>query len=239
MIIAHRGASGTVPENTELAIHTAIISRADLIEIDVQLTADGHIVLFHDRDLQRLTGRAQRIADLDLATIQQIDVGSWFRPEFNQLRIPTLKQVLAHTTGQSWIVEIKPSDQTHQLESQVLELLDQYAGLGNGYISVRDLQSYDWITNHSSYRVGLMQKHRSPAEFFEMVQDHGIPIIQIRSEGFGTDYQRLTTFPGEAYVYYGNTPEAWDFLRKQPIDGILTNYPAVMRAYYLLHPFDS
>lgn len=62
-IWAHRGASALAPENTLEAFELARSAGADGIELDVRLDRDGHVVVFHDRDLQRLCGRAGRIED--------------------------------------------------------------------------------------------------------------------------------------------------------------------------------
>ena len=61
--IAHRGASGLAPENTILGFWTAIASGADIIELDIQVTKDQQLVVFHDRSLERITGDQGGLAD--------------------------------------------------------------------------------------------------------------------------------------------------------------------------------
>ncbi|MCB1207259.1 MAG: hypothetical protein KDN18_23605 [Verrucomicrobiae bacterium] len=78
VVIAHRGASAIAPENTASAIREALRLGAKVIEFDVRTTSDGHLVLFHDDKLDRLTGRPGTIESLDWATVQKLDVGSWF-----------------------------------------------------------------------------------------------------------------------------------------------------------------
>lgn len=93
-LTAHRGASRAAPENTLAAIREAIRLGADRIELDVMLTGDGELVLFHDVDLRRIANDPRRIADLTLAEIQQFDVGSWFDPAFATERAPSLAEAL-------------------------------------------------------------------------------------------------------------------------------------------------
>lgn len=107
-VIAHRGFSGAAPENTIAAIRAAIEIEADMAEIDVTLTSDGHIVVFHDETLDRTTNGSGRVSDFTLAELQQLDAGSWFAPEFAGERIPTLDAVLDEIDGQILLnVEIK------------------------------------------------------------------------------------------------------------------------------------
>ena len=75
LVIAHRGASGTLPENTLPAYELAARQRADMIEIDLHRTRDGEMVVTHDEDLAGLGGRGE-IADATLAEIRSLDAGN-------------------------------------------------------------------------------------------------------------------------------------------------------------------
>ena len=92
--IAHRGAAGYCPENTMIAFKRSIELGATAIETDVQMTADGHLVLIHDELLKRTTGSPKLVKDVTLAELQQLDAGSWFDPQFKSEVVPTLEQLL-------------------------------------------------------------------------------------------------------------------------------------------------
>jgi len=77
-IIAHRGASGLLPENTLAAFKLALAMQAEGIELDVHLTADGKPVVIHDRRVNRTTDGAGRVTALTAAQLQNLDAGSWF-----------------------------------------------------------------------------------------------------------------------------------------------------------------
>lgn len=94
LIVAHRGASGAAPENTMAAFHKAVIAGADMIELDVRLTRDFHIVVHHDRNVRRTTTGKGNIWDLSLQQLRALDVGSWFDQKFHRERIPTLREVM-------------------------------------------------------------------------------------------------------------------------------------------------
>lgn len=93
-LTAHRAGKALAPENTLAALRQAIADGADWAEIDVILTSDGGVVVLHDTDLWRVGGVRRRVAEMTLAEVTAIDVGSWFDPSFAGERVPTLDQML-------------------------------------------------------------------------------------------------------------------------------------------------
>jgi glycerophosphoryl diester phosphodiesterase len=107
-VIAHRGFSGAAPENTIAAVRAAIEIKADMAEIDVTLTSDGHIVVIHDETLDRTTNGNGMVSDVSRAELQLLDAGAWFAPQFAGERIPSLDAVLDEVEGRILLnVEIK------------------------------------------------------------------------------------------------------------------------------------
>ncbi|MBI2838210.1 MAG: glycerophosphodiester phosphodiesterase family protein [Acidobacteria bacterium] len=93
-LIAHRGVRSVAPENTLAAIEAAIAMGLDYAEVDVRTTADGHLVLLHDPDVDRTTNGSGFVVDQSLEMLRQLDAGSWFDPRFAGTRIPTLDEAL-------------------------------------------------------------------------------------------------------------------------------------------------
>ena len=98
-VIAHRGASGYAPENTRTAFDRALAMGADAIETDVQLTADGQLVLVHDTTVERTSNGRGPLADYTLAELRALDLGVWFAPEFVGARVLTLEEALDAYVG--------------------------------------------------------------------------------------------------------------------------------------------
>lgn len=94
LVTAHRGAAGAAPENTLAAVERAIADGTDFVEIDVQETADGEVVVIHDRDLMKVGGTNLAVHSSTYQALQAVDIGSWFAPEFGGERVPKLEQVL-------------------------------------------------------------------------------------------------------------------------------------------------
>ncbi|MGY5796899.1 glycerophosphodiester phosphodiesterase [Rheinheimera faecalis] len=111
-IIAHRGASGSYPENTLLAIKQALLAKADGIEIDV-FCVENQLVVIHDENVSRTTNGTGLLQDFTLKQLQQLDAGSG-------QQVPTLWQVLQLVNNQTLLnIELKGADTAEPL----LELL--------------------------------------------------------------------------------------------------------------------
>lgn len=117
---AHRGASHYAPENTMLAFYLGIWMGANGIETDVQLTADGVPVLFHDDALLRVTGQPGHVRDYDLKQLQQFRVEKGKHHD----RIPTLEDFLEHFAHRelTFAIELKQPDSA----PAVAELIRRY-----------------------------------------------------------------------------------------------------------------
>lgn len=94
LVVAHRGSSGSAPENTLAAFAKAVDEGADAIELDVRMTQDFHLVVHHDQNVRRTSNGKGLIWDKTLQQLRMLDAGSWFSARFEGQQIPTLRQVL-------------------------------------------------------------------------------------------------------------------------------------------------
>lgn len=94
-VIAHRGASAYAPENTLAAFELAIDQGADAIELDAKLSADGEVVVIHDRTVNRTTTGSGRVGEMTLKELRALDAGSFFDITYQGEKIPTLNEVFA------------------------------------------------------------------------------------------------------------------------------------------------
>ncbi|HTL41279.1 MAG TPA: glycerophosphodiester phosphodiesterase family protein [Pseudolysinimonas sp.] len=109
-VAGHRGDRADAPENTMPAFQAAFASGLDIVETDVQLTADGYPVLLHDPTVDRTTDGTGAVADLTLAEVEALDAGSWYAKKFAGTRIPQLGEfldLLAATPHKRALVELK------------------------------------------------------------------------------------------------------------------------------------
>ena len=94
MVVAHRGFSGSAPENTMIAFKKGMEAGSDMIELDVRLSKDGGVVVIHDETLERTTSGRGRVIDLTLDELKKLDAGSKFHSSFSGEKIPALREVL-------------------------------------------------------------------------------------------------------------------------------------------------
>ena len=97
MIVAHRGASASAPENTLASFRMGFVEGADRIEGDFRITADGRVVCIHDETTARTAGESESLVvkDTEYSRLNALDVGSWKGPRFKDERIVSLEEVLA------------------------------------------------------------------------------------------------------------------------------------------------
>lgn len=108
LIFGHRGASAYAPMNTVLAFQLAADLRADGVELDVQRTRDGELVVIHDFTVDATTDGSGSVAEMTLDQIKALDAGRWFGPGYAGLRVPTLDEVFEAIGGRLLVnVEIK------------------------------------------------------------------------------------------------------------------------------------
>lgn len=132
--IAHRGASAVAPENTLSAFRAAIEAGATAIEMDLRVTRDGHVVVMHDRHVNRTTNGAGLVRQLTLDQLKELDAGSSFDHRFAGEKVPTLQDVFAAIPA-PLVLHIKEADVG--IEERVIKLARQYQAIDRIVVSSR------------------------------------------------------------------------------------------------------
>ncbi len=226
-IIAHRGAAGSRPENTMASIVKAIGDDADWVEIDVQETADGEVVVMHDSDFMKLAGVNLTIWDATLADLAEIDIGSWFDPAYSDERAPTLRQVLQAARGKSKVlIELKYYGHDVDLENRVvsivedLDMQEQIAVMSLKYpavLKMRELRP-DW-------RAGVLAAtavgNLTALEGDFLAVNAGMATVAMvnATDAAGKDL----------YVWTVNDPLQMSKMISLGVDGLITDEPALAR----------
>ncbi len=226
-VIAHRG-HGAAPENSLPAIEMGIDAGADWIEIDVQETADGAVVLMHDRDFMKLAGVPLRVADATLDEVRAIDIGTPFGGGFAGVAAPTLEEALEAVRGRAkLLIELKHYGHAVRLEARVAEIVEA-AGM-TGSIAVMSLDHASAARMKAlrpDWRVGLLAATalgdlaRLDADFLAVgTRLAAAPLIR-RAQRAGRDL----------HVWTVNDPVAMSRFVSLGVSGLITDAPERARA---------
>ena len=128
VLFAHRGASVHAPENTLPAFELALQQGADGVELDVKLTADGHVIVIHDPTVDRTTNGHGRVRDLALADFRKLDAGSYFSEIYRGAKVPLLEEVF-EAIGKRCVINVELTNYAtprDQLVERVCELVKRH-----------------------------------------------------------------------------------------------------------------
>lgn len=227
-VTAHRGSSKTAPENTMAAIAAAVEEMADRVEIDVQETSDGQVVLFHDNTLKRITGGNRKIADMSYEELQAIDAGSWFSKDYKGESIPLLEQVMEYTKGKIDLnIEIKNRGNDSYLPEKVLEMVKAYEMEEQCVITSTNLNYLQRIkTTEPEIKTGYILS----AAYGNYYSDESVDFISIRSSFVTESLMEKCHEAGRAvHAWTVNSKGELERLRMLGVDNIITDYPVLAR----------
>ncbi|MGL5054981.1 MAG: glycerophosphodiester phosphodiesterase [Fusobacteriaceae bacterium] len=127
-IYAHRGASGYAPENTISAFKKAIEMGAQGIELDVQFSKDGVVMVMHDDTLDRTTNGLGRLENYTLEELKRLDAGFWFSSKYKDEKIPTLEEVIEILPKKFKLnIEFKPDKKNaKKIAEEVYKILKKF-----------------------------------------------------------------------------------------------------------------
>ena len=240
-IIAHRGASFDAPENTLAAIRLGWQQQADAVEIDVQFSKDGKIVVIHDDNTRKTAGISKRVCDQTLCELQTLGVGEWKAPRWAGERIPTLEQVLAEIPdGKRLFVEIKCGSQCVAEFAGAFERSgkkpSQVVPIGFSRETMRLLKQalpkleVCWVAEFQ--RTLPTGRWRPTAEtLIRQARDAGLDGLDVSGKGpVDAEFARKVKDAGlSLYIWTVDSPALAHRLITAGVDGITTNRPGWLR----------
>ena len=226
-VMAHRGASKVAPENSLAAFRVAIEEGADWVEIDVQETVDGEVVVIHDSDLMKLARNKIKIWDATLADLRKIDIGSSFAPEFSAERVPTLSEVLTLFRGKvGVIIELKYYGHDQQLEQRVVDIVEQHEMAKQVMVmslkpeGVKKLKAI-----RPSWKCGVLM-----SVSIGNIQKFEADFLAVNAKFASRSFvNRVHKAGKQVFVWTVDDASAMTVLMNRGVDGILTNRPSRAR----------
>jgi glycerophosphoryl diester phosphodiesterase len=227
LVIAHRGASHDAPENTLAAFRRAADERADLVELDVQETSDGVVVVAHDSDLMKVGNSPLKIWEATAEALRQVDIGSYRSAEFSDERVPTLEEALEACRGKARVnIELKEYGHGQRLAERVVEIVEA-AGMQDQIVTMslsRDLVEAmkklrpEWTS-------GLLT-----AKAIGNLSGLPVDFLAVESGMATRRFIRLAHAAGKpVYVWTVNDPQRMIRMIGLGVDGLITDRPEVAR----------
>ena len=226
-ITAHRGASADAPENTLAAVQQAIQADADWIEIDVQESADGEVVVFHDSDFKKIANLDLKIWNAKTSDLQHIDIGSWFDPKYSDQRVPFLRDVLAACQGKVKVnIELKSYGHGQRLEERVAEIVETENMVSDVVIMSLKAQAVRRMKMiRPTWRVGQLM-----SVMVGRFQDIEADFLAVNASFASRNFVRQAHAHGkEVQVWTVNDPASMSNAIGRGVDNLITDKPAMAR----------
>lgn len=235
LTVAHRGNSAYAPENTLAAFASAAAAGAAMIETDLQLSADGTVVLIHDDTLNRTAGRDGRVADLTASELQSADAGSWFSQDYAGERVPVLADLVDFAAGHpnlGWLLEFKGEWNPDQIAAAAEPLRE--AGLAERCV----LQGFSPRTVRSLHAAapdierGLLITMQPVAgeerQFLRFLTETAAGYCNPHGGILRSSPQLVSLLQDEGVkvcAWTLNEPDQWEAAAAAGVDGIITDRP--------------
>lgn len=228
--IAHRGFSGAAPENTLAAFEKAIDAGAEMFELDVLLSRDGHVVVIHDATVDRTTDGEGEVGKLTLAQLRALDAGAWFSREFEGERIPTLEEALLLARGRILVnVEIKTEAVGRGIVEKTLQVIERLGMRDQVVISSFDPRALERVRELDETLVtaslfnARLQKGLSPGEVMDRVGSQGFNLS--KRQVHPSIVEACHALGRPVAVYTVDDPDEMKRLIALGVDAIFTNRP--------------
>jgi len=227
--IAHRGSSGSYPENTEIAFEKAIESRVDMIEMDCQLSKDGHIVVFHDERLNRTAKTRGWVMGKNLNQLKKLDVGAWFKKAFKGQRILTLEEAMEIVGGKVDInLDIKTVPKgLLGIELKILFTLSHFDYFGRSVLSSFDFRTLQRIRELApEARIGILYRKGMKEDPLQMAWKVRAYSLHLQKDCANRDLiQQSRNLGLKTFVWTVNEVRDMEKFLSLGADGIISDFP--------------
>ncbi|MGI5172335.1 glycerophosphodiester phosphodiesterase [Treponema sp. OMZ 840] len=235
-VIAHRGYSGCYPENTMLAFRKAVEAGCDGIELDVQLTKDGKVVIIHDETVDRTTDGTGNVRDKTLADLRTLNAAHTWGTTFPKEPIPSFEEYCewAATVPITTNIELKTGVVYYEdIEKKTIDIITKYNLIDRVLFS-----SFNHCTLISAKKIA------PSIPVGALVGEKGLVNAGYYCKKYGFDfyhpsYKTLNEAAVAELEKFGIGFNVWTINDMAELEkmyawkasGLITNYPAVCRAY--------
>jgi len=228
LVIAHRGASATAPENTLAAFRLAADQHTDFVELDVQESADGQVLVVHDSDLMKIGNSPLKVWETEAARLRDVDIGSHTGPQYAGERVATLAEVFDASKGRTKVVvELKSYGHDQRLEERVAAVVEAAGMEGDCVFMSLDHGMMAKLKGlRPGWRCGILAAKAVgdlttiPADFLAVEKKLATRRFVRRAHRAGKD----------VYVWTVNDPADMLAAMSEGVDGLITDRPDLARS---------
>jgi len=224
-ITAHRGSSGSAPENSLSSVLQAARDGAGYAEIDVQLSADGVIVLYHDQLLSK-HGIHRNVSDMQYEEILSADIGGWFSPEFTGERVPSLDFIMDAAYKRIKLnIELKMYDPDSPLPEAVVSLIERKGFVGQCIVTSFDINAIQQIKRlNPNIKTGLIISKKKAIT--DELWSSDIDILSVKSKLVNRKFvKQAGEHHKDLHVWTVNNKNEMKRIMRFNVASIITDYP--------------
>ena len=224
-IYCHRGFSSKAPENTLPAITEALDALADGVEVDVQMTKDGVIVLSHDVNTKRMTGVSRDITRTNYEDLLSLDFGTKFSGEYAGTQIATLAEAMELIRGRGFIIiDLKRNTASADLADRVVEMIEEYDMIYSCAVQSADTRYLKRIHElNPDITLGYILTNAIGNYYKNEMYDY----FCVRSMFVNSTTVANAHREGKAiYAWTVNTRAEMERMKQAQADAIITDYPS-------------
>lgn len=228
-ITSHRGSSSQAPENTLPAIEKAIENMSDYIEIDVQMTKDGAVVLLHDQSLKRTAGVDRKLQDMTYEEVKKLDAGSWYGSEFEGTGIPDLEEVMQLVKGKASLnIEMKRNASGENLPEAVVALIEEYDMEKQCVITSTD---HDYLLKVKELNPDLRTGYIVAAAYGNYFDDDSVDFFSVCSSYLSESVvKEAHAYGKEIHAWTVNSIKELNRMKRIQVDNVITDNPILARS---------
>lgn len=227
-ITAHRGSSKEAPENTMPAFELAIAQMADYIELDVQKTSDGEIIVLHDKSFKRTTGINLSPWNIDYKAVQSLDAGAYMGEEFIGTKIPTLEEVIQLCEDSTMLnIELKNNGHDDDLVEDVLALIEEYHFENQCVITSTSLM---YLKQVKEQNPDLETGYILSTAYGSFYDNDAVDFFSVSSGLLNEKIVKLIHESGhEVHAWTVNSKTELERMKLLGVDNVITDYPVLAR----------
>jgi len=251
LVIAHQGGEHLAPSNTLASFKNGYELGADVLEFDIHMTKDGHLVAIHDDTVDRTTDGSGRVNDMTLEEIKELDAGHYFEDLDGKysfrgkgLEIPTIEEIFKEIPGMKWNIEIKDSndpDLYKKIVEKYWKTLTDYDLVGDVLTASFDQDIIDLLMEESDGEAFVSGGRQEITKFavlhfllLNRLYKPYVNAIQIPTEDGGINLKSKLLIKGaqkigmDVHYWTINDPDLMRELIDLGADGLITDRPDLM-----------